>query len=420
MKSKQAEKLFNKDFVLLWQGQAVSQIGTQVASIALIFWIKQSIDLASLVGISVMIFTLTFALFTPVGGTIADRFSRKKIFIISDIVCGIASLLLAYFMFRFADDPLLVIAIIFVVQFIFGLARSFFNPAIFASVPDIVPEKDLTKANSMRNSTRQIAVLIGQGAGGLFFKLLGGPLIFLINGLTYLFSAISECFIKIPQKTEKKDHNSSLKESLASFFNETWSGIMYLWEQQGMRRVLLMFALLNFFISPYIILLPFYVEDFLGIGPEWYGYLMGGFGGGTALGYVLVSTLNFSGKLRSWIVAGSLVVFSLISAGYGFIRIPILALVLFVFGGVILGFFTIVFETSVQLKTESEMRGRVSGAINFASQGLIPLGMGLFGIIADLVNQNIPLIFLVCGIALFMVTMFTFTKKESYQALTYD
>jgi MFS family permease len=415
----QGGKLFNRNFLLLWQGQFVSQVGTQVAAVTLIFWLKDQTGLASLMGLSAMVFALTAALLTPVGGTFADRYSRKRIFIFSDIIAGVTSLALAYVMLYFSHIPWLVIAIIFLAQFIYGATTAFFSPAIFASIPDIVPKKDLARANSLKSSTFHFAMLIGQGTGAILYRILGGPVIFLIDGVSYLFSAFSEAFIDIPQPVPQKS-NGRFKDTLRKFFQDAGEGIHYLWREQGVKNLVILFAVSNFFLAPFIILLPFYVEKCLKVGPEWYGYLMGGLGGGTFAGYILISFLNVSDELRSKIVVTLMIIFSLLSGSFGFVTSPLLALILFFLAGMIMGLFTIVFDTAIQMKTPSEMRGRVSGAIGVISQGLLPLGMALSGIVADLTDKNIPMIFLVAGIANFLVTVQTFRKKEALKVLAYE
>lgn len=419
----QATKLFNKNFVLLWQGQFVSQIGSQVAAVALIFWIKEKTDLASLMGLSSMIFSLTLAFVTPLGGTFADTYSRKKIFVLADVIAGVTSLLLAYVMFRFSDSSVLLIYVIFLAQFIFGSAAAFFNPAVFSCIPDLVPEKDLTKANSIKSSTIHFAMLVGQGAGGLIFTLFGGVIIFVANGISYLLSALSETFIHIPKtvsaRKEVSGKNADVKGSVGSFLTNSKEGLQFIWSNPGMKRLVIQFGMSNFFLAPFVVLLPYYVELRLGLGPEWYGYLMGALGGGTFLGYILVSFLKISGKVRSKMVISLLIVFAFLSGSFGFVTNSLLAIVLFIIAGLILGLFNVVFDTAMQKITPSEMRGRVFGITGVLSLGLMPIGQALAGVVADLVNKNIPMIFLFAGIANFLITVYTFKRKEPYEILAY-
>ena len=79
-------KLFNKNYFLLWQGQFMSRIGSQVYLIAMIIWIKEATDSASLLGLMGFIGGIPAVIFSIIGGVFADRHSRKKIIVFTDII----------------------------------------------------------------------------------------------------------------------------------------------------------------------------------------------------------------------------------------------------------------------------------------------------------------------------------------------
>ena len=83
-------RLLNRNFFLLWQGQLVSQTGNQVAIVAMLFWIEQTTDSASLVGLIMMVSALPSVLLGPIGGTFADHYSRRAIIVYSDLFSGLA------------------------------------------------------------------------------------------------------------------------------------------------------------------------------------------------------------------------------------------------------------------------------------------------------------------------------------------
>jgi MFS family permease len=136
---KKPDRLFNKNFFLLWQGQLVSQIGSQAYAIAMMLWIKHETGSATLVGLMMMVSMIPFVILGPVAGTFADHYSRRRIIIFSDVLSGIPVLTLAFLMFYVPNASQLLIVCLFLVNVILGIIRSFFNPAISASIPDIVP-----------------------------------------------------------------------------------------------------------------------------------------------------------------------------------------------------------------------------------------------------------------------------------------
>jgi len=416
-KSTQLTRLWNRNFFLLWQGQFVSQLGSQAFVIAIMFWIKHETGSASLMGMMMMLSMLPAVILGPIGGTFADHYSRRKIIIYSDVFSGIAVLFLALLMFVAPGNTRLILLWLFVVSVFWGIVRSFFNPAITAAIPDIVPVDKVAGANSLLQSSVQISTFVGQGLGGFFFMLLGAPVLILIDGITYLFSALSETFITIPQTLPEKSNR--LREKLAQFRKDTIAGFKFAWGNKGMRLVFLMITVLHFFIMPITLLLPFYVEDFLMATPAWYGYILSGFGFGSHIGYVIAGTLKVSGERRSSVVVGAMISGTVLLASLSIITQAILALGVFLLFGVLNGIININIITVLQTSTGGEMRGRVFGLFTTLTSGLSPVAMGLAGVVADLMGQNIPLIYAICGLTLILLTIVSSLLRPFRHFLAY-
>ena len=240
-------RLFNRNFFLLWQGQFVSQLGSQAFAIAMMFWIKHQTGSASLMGLIMAVSMLPSVIFGPIAGTFADQFSRRKIIIFSDIIRGMGVLVLALLLYYMTKEVEVIVVCLFIVSLLSGTITSFFNPAISAAIPDIVPKQNVSAANSLNQSTQQISMFLGQALGGYLFVLLGAPLLFLIDGITYLFSALSESFIKIPQSIpDKKD---TWRGKFRQFKEDTIAGFRYAWNNAGLRSLFFAAAFINFFFS---------------------------------------------------------------------------------------------------------------------------------------------------------------------------
>ena len=305
-----AVALFNKNFVLLFQGQFVSQLGSFVYFVAIVFWIKHATDSATIVGLIAMLATIPGILLGPFGGTFADHFSRKKIIVIGDIINGLTISSIAALMFFSPESTELIITLLFIEAVINGTVKSVFNPAIAAAIPDIVPEKSVDTANGLLQSSMQIAMLVGQTIGGVVYQLLGAPIVMLIDGVTYLLSALSESFISIPQK--KREVSETWSAAFQKFKGDTWEGLRHVQEAEGLMGLFLVIALINFFTAPFGVLLPFFVEDTLGSTPAWFGYIIGGMAVGSIIGSVLAGALNVAPKNKGKVVIAAL---SLLAAG---------------------------------------------------------------------------------------------------------
>jgi MFS family permease len=154
------------------------------------------------------------------------------------------------------------------------------------------------------------------------------------------------------------------------------------------------------------------VEDHLKATSDWYGYILAALGFGTLIGYGIAGGVKISSHIRSKAVISALVLLSFCLPILSILREPVLALVLMIIIGVFNGFFHINIYTLLQIAIPSEIRGRAFGLLITLTGGLTPLSMGLSGIIADLVNQNIPLIYAVSGIITLSLTIITSFSKN--------
>jgi len=411
-------KLFNKDFFILWQGQFVSQLGDQAFAIAMMFWIKHQTGSASLMGLLMMLSMLPAVILGPIAGTLADHYSRKKIIVFSDLFRGVPVLFLAVIIFVFPESTQFGIVTLFIVTVFVGIINSIFNPAILASIPDIVPEEKVAAANSLSQGTRQVSLFIGQALGGFLFVLLGAPVLFLIDGISFIFSGISEIFMKIPQKLPERA--ATMKEQLRKFKEDTVSGLKFSWNHRGLRALFFNAGFLNFFVMPVIVLLPFYVEDYLGATPDWYGYILGAFGFGSLIGFGVAGAIKIPQDKKSAFVLGALILNSAGLAIFAFLNSPAQAMTLMVFNGMLNGFFNINLITVLQLAIPSDIRGRIFGVLMTLIHGLMPISMGLAGIVFDLVGQDIVLVYSVCGFTTLMLSIIISFDKEFRKFLSYE
>jgi len=414
-------KLFNRNYLLLWQGQAVSKLGTQVFQIAVIFWLVEATGSATIMGLMAMLTSIPALILGPVGGTLADRYSRKKIIIICDALNGFAVITLAGLIYFTPGKTQLLVFGLFVVSIFIATVNSFFFPAISAAIPDLVPKEKLAGANTRAQLSSQVATLVGQGLGGVFYNMLGAALIYLINGFSYLYTAFSESFVQIPQKISKSESN--WKQQFASFKIDMKEGFKYIWHRPGLRELLLISIILNFFVTPVLILLPFFVEKFLNLGDQWhqwFGFLMASYVTGTTIGFILGGVIRFKGKIRGKILLVFIILDAALHGLLGITSSPVIVLVLAFISGYFGGFVTVYITTILQWTTPSEIRGRVFGLLATVGGAITPIAMGLSGAIADLVNQNIPLIYLVCGGIMVILTVIISFSKNYRDYLAYD
>jgi MFS family permease len=412
------KRLLNKDFVLLFQGQLVSQIGSSIYMIALIFWVKHATESATLVGILSMTATIPGVLLGPFGGTVADLFSRKLIIVLGDLINGVLIISIATIMFLSPDSTDLIITLLFFEAVVGGTVMAVFRPAISAAIPDLVPESKIQAANGMYQSSAQIALLIGQSVGGLLFRILGAPLVMMIDGITYLFSALSESFISIPQqiRERKKGFGAAMQE----FKGDTVDGLRYVRRVEGLVDLFAVIAVATFFTAPFGVLLPFFVEDTLGVTADWFGYIIASLALGSIIGSILAGVVKISPVHKGKYVIVAVGCQALCLGTFGYSGSPVIAMLLLGLVGVVGGVMNVMVISVIQLSTPSEIRGRVFGLLTTLSAGLAPVSMGLSGVVADALDGNIPLIYAFSGIGVFLVLPFLVFNGGFHRMMAYE
>lgn len=412
-------RLLNRDFLLLWQGQLISMLGSQAFSVAMIFWIKRQTDSASLLGLGMLSQWVPAILLGPFGGTVADRMSRRLILILADLVRGAAAISLAALVLLEPGRSGTILLWLLILSAIMGVGDAFFRPAISASIPDLVPESEVARANSANRLALDISTFLGQGSGGVLFRLIGPGVLFLADGVSYIFSAISEAFVRFPPPPPVPE-TAGWREAGATYWRELKAGLHYVATRRGLRYILFLSPLENFFAITIVVLLPFFIEDFLHVKPDWYGFLIAAFGAGSFLGSITAGATNLTGRRRAWAYLACALGVGPLAVAFGFVRSPWQAMGLLFAAGLLMGFNTIHALSLAQLTTPAELRGRVLGLFETLGLSSMPIAAGTAGIVADLLHRNIPLVYWGCGVGLVGVALVQIAKPEVREILAHE
>jgi DHA3 family macrolide efflux protein-like MFS transporter len=403
--------LANRNFLLLWQGQAVSQLGNQAFVVGMAFWLLRATGSASLMGLLMAASALPSILLSPIGGALADRLPRITLVIVSDLVNGLAILAPAAALF-YTQRPQVIVPILGAVAVLDGLVRAVFQPAVNAAVPDLVPASQLGAANSLNQVSGQICAIIGQTAGGVLYNLVGARLLFLFDAVTFFFSAGCSGFIDPPPRPPRAAAPAATAAaSFRQFGREIAEGFTFVRRHRGLLGFMLTAASYNFFLMPVGVLLPFYVQDYLHAGAAWYGFILAAVSGGALLGVALAGSLHLTARQRGRFV---IVLFLLAPTPYLAIAIATskpIALVLAALLGAFVGMVNVYSMTVVQAATPAEMRGRVIGLLATLAGALAPAGMAAGGFLGDLTGKNVTLIYTGCGLAALLVTAILILRR---------
>ena len=403
--------LSNRSFLLLLAGSVVSLVGSQLAFVATIFWLRQTTDSASLLGLSASIAAIPLLLLSPLGGVLADRWPRRKILIVCDIICCLVCLSLMFFTGAASVSVSLAVAGVFASNLILFSCIAFSNPAIQALLPDIVETQRLEQAIGVRQASSLIAMIGGQALGALLLTHYSPATLFAIDGASYLASALLLFFIRAQIKAPKPATSMAPPRRV---YDDMRAAVAYIWGQHGMRLVLIAALPVSIFSETIIVFLSFYTTNALREPLAYYGYLLTLFSAGSFIGFALTtrSTLQFAH--RSPAVTTCLILSAAVCVGLSFVHTFWIAAVLLLCFGAFTGSVSLLFMNALVLQTDPDKRGRVTAVMLMITQGATPLTMSVLGIAVDLLSDNLRPLYGVCGLGLLAVAL-TFSSSRDVQ-----
>ncbi|MGB5977156.1 MAG: MFS transporter, partial [Cyclobacteriaceae bacterium] len=302
----------------------------------------------------------------------------------------------AWFMPDLSVNRLIILMV--VIEIVLTAARIFFTPAALASLPDIVPRARLEAANSLHSSSISVVRLIGDGAGGVLFRILGAPLLFLIDGITYLTGAFMSLFINLSDNHHSKAQPiNGTGFSLSGIKSDLVSGFKLIWHTPGLRQIVILNTIIQFFNAPLAIVFPFFIEDYLGLTPDWFGYSLAAMSTGGLIGMILAGSIPLSGNRKAFSVLLAIVLAPVLIVIVGFISNVGLLLGCLTCIGLSFSYSGIHITSVIQRKTAREMRGRVMSNLFTLSMAFTPVSMALVGLYIDAIGDYVNYIFMSLG-----------------------
>jgi len=402
-----------KNFYLYALGRLVSIIGSGIQMIAIPLFILDLTGSGTIMGTFVLVSNLPRLVFGPFAGVLGDRFDRKKIMVMMDFVRGAIILLLALM----TRMDALQISGLLIAQFIISTMDITFDPATQAMLGDIVHNNDLNKANSIIQGINSFSFIVGPAMGGILYGLFGIEVVFLINGISFILSGLSEMFISYHQTTERGEVN--FKSTLI----DIKEGFLYLKNMKGL-LLLLIFAMLSNFLmaSMFSVLFPFFAREVVGFSGQQFGFMETSWVSGILIGNIILGVFLTKRKATSLFKTGIIaesflfLLFSIITypfavsffGGSSWLYFSVIA-VLFAFTGIFNALVNTPMLTLFQKKVSSAYRSRVFSVIAVLTQLIVPVGAFLFGLGLDhfdahllilvgaIGNMAITFVFLIIG-----------------------
>lgn len=367
------KKLWNKDYILLLQGSAVSTIGDLMYSVAIGYWVYTKTGSNSLMGLMSSISMFVTMFLSPFCGSIVDKCNRKWVIVGIDVLQGL--LMLAVGVLAYLD--VLNVPGVLIAAFLAALGSVFYSPAVNTLLIDIIPRDDMVRGQSIHSGTMTLINLAGNALSGVMVAFLGVPLIVVINGLSNLYSAASELFVRVPRTVQQ-----GTKVTLKGTLRDSAQAMKTIFSDRFLRLFVPSVLILNFLGSgPLSLLLPFMMEKNFSV--DMYGYLAAIYMTASLLCVLLLGIIKLKPKARFWVMAigfsGSVPMFVL-----GYLSRQFVPLCVFAFAASFLNCAgNTVFNASMMLALPEENRSAILGFIQAASVGGMALSTLLYGLLGD-------------------------------------
>jgi len=359
--------------------------------------------------------------FGPISGVIADRFSRQRIMIVSDILRAFVVL---GFLFVRRPDQLWIIYVLTVFQL--GLS-TFFEPAKTAAIPSIVEDRELVAANAISSVTWSAMLTIGAALGGFITGLFGTDVAFILDAATYILSAALIASIRVPKRKKRERQKVSLGRLLG--VTETIEGIKYVKDRPRVLAALLVKPAWGLG-GGILTLLAVFGERIFPVGKDaagGIGVLFAARGIGTAVGPIVARRISGEANRRmqvsigiAFLIAG--VFYILFGSATSFIFALVVLGIAHCGGSILWVFSTVILQRAVV----DSFRGRVFAA----EMALVTLTMAAsnyvtgelldrFNISPRIVTVGVGTFFMLPGLVWF-ITQRWWDREERVQRLRVD
>jgi MFS family permease len=389
----------NRNLQLLFGGQVVSSFGDWLYILALGILAYEITGSATVVAVLTFARLLPYAVLLPLSGMLADRGNRKVLMISADLGRGACMLGL---LFAGSEETLW---IAYPLVFLATVFSSLFQPAMSSVLPAIVgDEEKLVEANSIWSQMDSVSFVLGPALGGVL-ALLGAPeLAFVINGATFLVSAATLLFVRIPPREAPETAEGDEEQG---WLSETLAGFRFLFrENEGVLAAqTVAFVGLTFTGGGIWTLILVLSDQAFGLGTEGSGFLnsvygVGGVVGGLAAGY-LASKIRLGPAVIWSIGAGSVVFICLGISPAGVLPFVIMFVV-----GILDIMVDVNGTTIIQTGTPEELLGRVFGAFDGVLILAMLAGALIVGPLIDLLGaRTTTVVFAVVALVIFLLCL---------------
>lgn len=369
----------NSIFLRVYLSTFISNIGDRLVVFILPLWVLNVTQSSFLVSIVNAVITGTTVLLTPFTGTMADRFSRRKLMISADIIRFFTMIGLTLLAFE-NSLPFFILIILLVVR---SLGTSISSPASNAAIVTFVKDEHIEDAVALRQTMNQLVSIIGPLIGGILVSFISYKGIFAIDALTFLISVLVLTTLKFP-----KDLNLKRKRN---FWEDMKDGVKVIVDHTLLKVLLLSAALINILGSSLYLCLQVFVVRDMSLSSVWWGIIFTSSPVGIIIGSLLSRKIKLDKKMVSFsfifvIVVGVLNIFMGLTVN------PWLFTTFYFLSGIAFGMSNVYFGILYRKTVPMEKQGRFFGFLNSILLISTPVGVTLTGLVLESIKSSVFII----------------------------
>jgi MFS family permease len=394
--------LRHRNYRLFFGGQSLSLIGTwmtQVASSWLVYRLTNSALLLGMVSFSGQIPAL---LLTPFAGVWVDRWDRRMVLKVTQVLAMLESLALAVMVFSGHENIWYILAL----TMFQGAVNAFDIPARQTFVVEMIEDRaDLPNAIALNSSMMNGARLVGPSIAGAIIAIAGEGYCFLIDGISYI-AVIASLVMMTTKPGEEKIHEN--------LFSSMKAGWQYVMGYDPIRSILALIAFISLVGLPYTVLLPVFASEILHGGPNTFGLLTGATGLGAFISAILLAMRKSIVGLGKRMAITSLT-FGAALIAFAFSQFFWLSMLLMLVVGFSMMQVIASGNTILQTIVDEDKRGRVMSFYTLAFIGAAPIGSLVAGALANRIGA-VPTV-IVCGLLCIIASLWFFGRLENIRRI---
>jgi DHA3 family macrolide efflux protein-like MFS transporter len=391
-----------RPFFIIWIGQAISILGSDLVRFALIWWLTKQTGSATVLATVSIVGIIPRLVLSPFSGALVDRLNRRKVMIIADSMIALTVAVLAVF---FMLD-IVQYWHIYVFTFLSSLGGIFHGPAMVASTSLMVPKRHLSRISGLNHILGGTLHILAPPLGALLLELLPLQSILALDVISAVIAITTLFFIAIPQP-KKIEGTEQPPISFLLLWADVRAGLRFLVSWPGVFLMVIIYTAAHLFFTPAMTIMPILVTDhFMGNALQ-LGWLQSGAGIGLVVSGVILGA--WGGHKRR--IVTSMLGLTMIGVSFGLIGVAPADAIWLAIAGMLLMGFSMTFVTGLRMAIwqaiiPPEIQGRVFTLMTATMAILDIVGLAIVGPVTD--NIGPQTWYVISGVAIFLLGISTF------------